>query len=562
MKNKLFLHPPSLVWCFFLSTAIALILAVFLSPPKQESYLLLQAAADSPTVVQVFFDTGSGFSEQVSVKQQLRGGFQSQSIRYSLPSTRVRKLRVDFEGKGNQVNIEHLALVDTKDEVVVIEPDKLKELRDISLLTVDSKGSALVTWQQPDPQVLVNVNRSFLSSIAVSPGLVFALVFMMYPLVVFQSRFSWNLVRKRGRPYCKFSIQPTLLKIWVHNVCIVLAIIIWCCAGVYCWLEVVGKKSLIGDQGNQVIQAYKKDFDRQALSFQRKDGLKISARVYRAKDTKGKIPALLLLHGNYPAGQMFPLYQVMAQEFALKGYLVMTIDFAGYGHSEDPFAGEVARRVDLEMETRAAITYLADLPLVKSDQIGVIGHSMGADPALRVGMESDQVSTVVLVGPPRRVWERFHYPPDRDFFWHWAHHIGQQQYGRATFPEWYTKELWLKGILARDMVHMRPKLRSWHHKPVLFVDGQREPAADKDFLRCYAKESSFPKKYKTLYKADHNCNVSARNGQILYNPSTMEQLTTLVDNWYVETVTGKPRWSDYLRNILDWLFGMTRFTTC
>ena len=51
----------------------------------------------------------------------------------------------------------------------------------------------------------------------------------------------------------------------------------------------------------------------------------------------------------------------MAESLANRGFLVLTIDFAGFGQSADRFAGEVRLESDQESETELALTYLKAL---------------------------------------------------------------------------------------------------------------------------------------------------------------------------------------------------------
>lgn len=232
----------------------------------------------------------------------------------------------------------------------------------------------------------------------------------------------------------------------------------------------------------------------------------------------------------------------------------MTIDFAGFGNSQDPLASSTPREVDLETETEAAIAYLVSLSDVNHDRIGVIGHSLGADPALRVGLANTSVATIVLIGPPRRVQERFYDPGDQGFFWYRVLETRKNLYGRDVLPDWYTYERWLSGILSRDMVYMLPQLAGLHHKPVLFIDGERELVPDHHFLAHYAAQCTFPKGYLTLRKTDHDCNVHEMGGHIIFDPAALTQVGSAIDNWCAETMQGRPSLGDYSRNVGRWLF--------
>ena len=105
-------------------------------------------------------------------------------------------------------------------------------------------------------------------------------------------------------------------------------------------------------------------FQGQGLVLHRPDGLAISGRLYQHVSQGLVRGNILLLHGNYPQGQMFPLYPLMAEALAERGFRVLTIDFAGFGQSADPFASERHVRSDLESGTALALGFLLGLAAV------------------------------------------------------------------------------------------------------------------------------------------------------------------------------------------------------
>jgi hypothetical protein len=61
----------------------------------------------------------------------------------------------------------------------------------------------------------------------------------------------------------------------------------------------------------------------------RDDGLKLAASVY-TEDGAERRPAIVLLHGNTHRGRRLPLYKVLASRLAERGYVVLTLDRAGW----------------------------------------------------------------------------------------------------------------------------------------------------------------------------------------------------------------------------------------
>ena len=532
----------------------------WISEDDMSSFIDLEIETQEPTAIQIFYDTGDGFSPKFVDTRRLTGKSTSQYLRFMLPLKKTRAVRIDFEKPASRIIINSGTLVClTHGSRTDIDLKRLKPRHNIESIRLVNQR-AVISAAGPDPQLVLPL-KPISNGVPFLSYLWIAVSFMVYPLVwylFYHYRFSFR------RPFFQRKmIPPGRRHGRYHWVLIAVSAFFWVLAAVH----------ISGSNGEKTLplpertaehtqKPYKNDFIKEDISLAREDGLKISAAIYKPQQEKGPFPALLLLHGNYPQGQSYPLYQVLAQELAHKGYLVMTVDFAGYGSSEDPFARLEATDVTLELETKAALDHLVQQADVQPGSIGIIGHSMGADPALRVGARDAAVKTLILIGPPRRVQQLFHSPADIGFFWYWAHKVGKEQYGREQFPEWYGKKQWLMDILNRDMLHMLPYLSGFRHKPVLFVDGEHEPSPDKQFLSEYFRRCSQPKEYVTLPKANHDCNVTQVGDQIVYDPVTMTQLVWTIDTWYAKTNSGEPDLYDYGRNLLHRLFSVKRLVDC
>ena len=190
------------------------------------------------------------------------------------------------------------------------------------------------------------------------------------------------------------------------------------------------------------------------ITFKREDGLKVVGSLYGLNLSEKKA-GILLLHGNTPVGRNLALYRIMAKKFAEWGYLIMTIDFTGFGESDDPFRLKKEEALDMDKDVDASLKYLRSLDELKGGQIYLLGHSMGAIPALRVGVQDSRVAGIIAIGPPRREAERLSDPQDRDYFWRRAQETRQKVYGKP-YPLWYTKEKWLKRTMRWEMAQFIP----------------------------------------------------------------------------------------------------------
>lgn len=101
-------------------------------------------------------------------------------------------------------------------------------------------------------------------------------------------------------------------------------------------------------------------------------------------------PGIVTSHGWYNNREMQDLNYI---EWARRGYVVMSIDMFGYGHSDavTPAEWPVAGTGMYD-----AVKLLADLPYVDTERIGVSGHSNGARAANWSIKEDNQRDTPLI----------------------------------------------------------------------------------------------------------------------------------------------------------------------
>lgn len=544
-----------------ISLITAVIVSYFIPPRMGDLYLDLHVASRAQTTIQVFFDTGNGFNQTQSSSRGLPGREEPWLLRFKLPDQAVERIRIDFGAKAEQIVVRKAALFCLNTDVkFLLALEQIEPLKDVASITSET-GTIQVRAGGADPQLGLSLAGLYAQKFSLR--LVLLLFLLFYPL-------SWAVVRltcgrcrrdnssQRYANSCPGIRREGLL----HKVLLGGAVTVITLACVHLW-EMNNRKSVHFVAGlDHSVKPYTTPFNFSEERIVRPDGLEISTHLYKPDSELVTHPALLLLHGNYPAGQSYPLYKVLARELADSGFVVMTIDLAGYGESEDPFARGPETDLSFESETRAALEHLRRLSFVDSESIGLIGHSMGADPALRVGLRDKEVASIVLIGPPRRVQERFHSPADTGFFWYWANKVRKERYGIDGFPSWYSRDRWRDDILERDMLHLLPSLIKGQHSPLLFIDGELEPLPDRRFLDDYVGRCSLPRGYLTLGKADHDCNVRIQDGSIYYDPAVMGELVGAIGRWHAQDRTKLSKWKDYFFNTLNLLFQPPSFRTC
>ena len=141
-------------------------------------------------------------------------------------------------------------------------------------------------------------------------------------------------------------------------------------------------------------------FTRTLVSFI-SDGLKIYGFMNTPKGA-GPFPVVLVLHGHVnPKTYRTPYTytQGYADLLARQGFMVVHPDYRGHGRSGGEAEGATNLfRVGYAVDVLNLIAYVKKMPNVKTDAIGLFGHSMGGGISLRVLTVSKDVKAAVLYG--------------------------------------------------------------------------------------------------------------------------------------------------------------------
>jgi pimeloyl-ACP methyl ester carboxylesterase len=285
------------------------------------------------------------------------------------------------------------------------------------------------------------------------------------------------------------------------------------------------------------------------VEFRRDDGLRIRGSLYGHISDHGQ-PTLLILHGNTPLGRKLALYEILADKLAKRGYLVLTIDRAGSGESDDPFTLGTVEALDAKKDVYAAVDYLRSLQRPESFErygVHVIAHSGGAIAALSAGIKHPDIKTITLIGPPRRDSELLSLQRWRDYYWHRMQARWQKVYGHSL-PAWFTQESYVQWALNNDMVKYVDYFASAKHKPLLLLDGGLESEEDRRFLRDYYHRITQPKRYVTIPSADHYSNTTTFHAGLralipfrldLYDKDVVDRTVAEIGRWIDSASIGK-----------------------
>lgn len=508
----------------FLCVGVVLAFSItwYIGNQYRHAYFQVDIQAFVNTKAQLYYDIGRALNEYDSHKISVLKGKQFSTCRFPLPSQKIYTLRLDPVSTGTTFKLSHPAFVDGYG--ITIKPLSLQIFLPIQYTSHLDKSDKILTVfaeKVTDPQLLLSLPHP----LDLKYGFhwpFFLTLCCLFTLLFYAAHKTLSSNHK----YPARKKYPIRLA-W--GILLILVIVLGSAI-----FDISNQAK--NDSGRQHTPVNKEIFQSHApqhdVTLTRMDHLKLAATLYGLHKDGPKKPGIILFHGNYPEGRRHPLYQVLSDRLAENGYIVLTIDCAGYGQSEDPFALKKPKAFNLVADAEVALSYMKTIEQIDRNKIFMVGHSMGAYPALKVGIRNSAIKAIAVIGPPRRVYDRLHCPQDTNDILILYTKLRISVYHKYTFASGYTKEVWLQQLLSRDIISFLPYLSRCCHKPLLMLDGEREPSADKKFLRGYYKRCLNPVRYVTLKNASHTCNITKRGEKILYDPDVMNQTVNEITEWF------------------------------
>lgn len=255
--------------------------------------------------------------------------------------------------------------------------------------------------------------------------------------------------------------------------------------------------------------------------------LLIAGTLYTPSRLAGTRPAVVISHGGTRRGRRLALFTVSARKLAERGYIVLTVDFRGFGASERPRTFETAADLDFVQDVVAAVDYLTTLESVDAGRISAVGHSFGAGVAVAAALRDRRIERAVSISPGRNTAKRFFGPgaPDPGYpSRRMSRDMGvDPPIPRALFDP-HLKAYVAEAILDHPV-----------HPPILLVDGDKESPDDLAFLADVASRMTGPKGYVTIPGADHYFGTRQdQDGSAAatpYDAPVMDALVNAVDTW-------------------------------
>jgi len=255
--------------------------------------------------------------------------------------------------------------------------------------------------------------------------------------------------------------------------------------------------------------------------------LKIAGTLYLPAYSGKPAPGIVLCHGATRYGRKLALYMILAEQLMQRGYAVLTLDFRGFGQSEHPQDLLFANELDFTQDVSAAVTYLSAVNTVDASRIAVVGHSFGGGVVVPISVKDARVQKIVSISPPRNTQTLV---------------FGQDAADPMFLSRKLSTEMRVSPPIPPELLYPHEReftpeeiLRYPDHQPILFIDGEKEPASDVAFLRSVVKQVREPKQYITIPGADHYFGTRFQQnggaGDLEYEAAPMTALTNAIDAW-------------------------------
>lgn len=199
------------------------------------------------------------------------------------------------------------------------------------------------------------------------------------------------------------------------------------------------------------------------------DGLKINGllTIPKGDAPENGFPAVIFLHGYIPPQSYRTLenYNSYVDYFAKRGMVVFKIDLRGHDQSDGDASGAYYSS-DYVIDTLNAFTALENADFVDSNKIGLWGHSMAGNVALRTLAAKPSIPKVVIWAGAVYTYEDFaeygiaddsYRPPDTDTPRRQKRQELMDTHGQFDTNSWFWQQVpatnYLNGIQGAVQIH-------------------------------------------------------------------------------------------------------------
>lgn len=148
------------------------------------------------------------------------------------------------------------------------------------------------------------------------------------------------------------------------------------------------------------------DYTIEKVALETLPGFQLCGNLYRPKQSKGKLPAILSPHGHYQDGRMNEAVQARCVRLAKLGFIVFMYDMVGYNDSKafkHEFSNDQLNCWGLNLvgfqtfNSIRALDWLESLPDVDATRIGCTGESGGGTQTFFLNAVDDRIAAAAPV---------------------------------------------------------------------------------------------------------------------------------------------------------------------
>lgn len=177
-------------------------------------------------------------------------------------------------------------------------------------------------------------------------------------------------------------------------------------------------------------------------------GVTLGGVLFRPPNAAKPLPAIIVLHGwGEPGVPGAPRVEGTARRLSEQGYVTLALSMRGW----PPSSGHDDCGAQQPDDVAKAADWLATLPGVNADYIGVLGYSLGGQVALLTGARSSRIKAIVAYFPVTDI-ER------------WGETTSNSRIRDFYIPQVCGFGYW------KSPVHMADQI----HAPVLLIHGDRD----------------------------------------------------------------------------------------
>ena len=251
------------------------------------------------------------------------------------------------------------------------------------------------------------------------------------------------------------------------------------------------------------------------------DGLKIVIDEYLPTN-KQIIGNIIIIHGHTDLGGRLGIYRILAKNLAAAGFATYVPDLPGFGRSDDPFTLRHDQPRDNTEDVITVTQYVQHQNLSNNKMTSIIGHSRGSTYILKAFPNLKDISSIVLIGPPRRVSSLAQKPKSVEKAWRRSQDTRKKVYGK-DFPDWYSRTKWRKNFLDMDITKHLSPFKLPNHIPLTFIEGESEPKKDRDYTKSVVNTLNAPISYHLIKDADHYINTIHFGSVVIYDSQKIKE---------------------------------------